>query len=93
MCTNFIGEQLKLIGARTDMLADFFITISGAVPLSGIDVVDGSGRIVSNRFLCTGTETRLFDCSRRRLTYATGPCYHSVDIGIRCLPHFSGINN
>ena len=58
-------------------------TLSGATPLTLGNVVDGTGQIVLDNLLCTGTESRLVDCPHNGLNVHN--CGHSEDAGVRCL--------
>ena len=58
-----------------------FLT-TGALPLSGFSVPDGSGPIWLDNVGCRGTETRLVDCPASPL--GNHNCVHAEDAGVRC---------
>ena len=58
-------------------------THSGATTLTLGNVVDGTGQIVLDDLLCTGTEARLVDCPNNGLGIHN--CVHAEDAGVRCL--------
>ena len=69
---------------------NILIILTGAIPLTPIDVMDGGGRIVSSGLLCDGSETKLIDCNSRGRSYVS--CIHAWDVGVRCLLHSSEID-
>ena len=62
-------------------------TLSGATTLTLGAVVDGTGQIVLDNLLCSGTESRLVDCPNNGL--GVHNCVHSEDAGVRCLAPLS----
>lgn len=44
----------------------------------------GTGLIVLDQLACTGTETRLIDCSHRGFNTTGSSCGHDDDAGVRC---------
>ena len=64
-----------------DLLLILYI---GATSLLGGFVVNGTGQIVLDELLCTGSESRLVDCPHRGL--GSHNCDHSQDAGVRCIP-------
>ena len=47
----------------------------------------GTGQIWLDDVGCTGTESRLVDCSHR--PFGSHNCGHNEDVGTRCIPAFS----
>ena len=62
----------------------------GATPLTGSNVVDGTGQIILDELRCTGTESRLINCPHNGVLRHN--CGHSEDAGVRCLPSSSKAN-
>ena len=50
--------------------------------LFGSSVVDGTGLILLDNLMCTGSESRLVDCRHSGL--GNHNCDHSDDAGVRC---------
>ena len=55
--------------------------------MTGSSVIDGTGPILLDNLLCTGSELRLIDCPHNGL--GNHNCRHSDDAGVRCLTLFS----
>ena len=72
-----------LIATVNSILDLLFVCIpTGAVAFSYAHFGAGTGTIYLDDVGCTGSETRLIDCSRSSSVY----CYrgHSEDAGVRC---------
>ena len=63
--------------------------LSGATPLTGIRVLDGTGQIILDGLSCTGSESRLVNCPHNG--FLRHDCSHSEDAGVICLPSSSKI--
>ena len=61
----------------------YVISFVGAFSLIGSFVVDGTGLIVLDDLLCTGSESRLIDCPHSGL--GNHNCDHTEDVGVRCI--------
>ena len=48
----------------------------------GSSVVDGTGQVVLDDLMCTGSESRLIDCRHNKI--GIHDCDHSQDVGVRC---------
>ena len=48
------------------------------------NVVDGTGQILLDDLRCTGSESRLIDCSHSGV--GNHNCDHTDDAGVRCVP-------
>ena len=62
----------------------YVISFVGAFSLIGSFVVDGTGLIVLDNLVCTGSESRLIDCPHSGLGNHHN-CDHSQDVGVRCI--------
>ena len=65
------------------MPVTYTLNFTEGVPLTGFNVVDGTGEIVLDNLGCTGTESRLIDCPHSGL--GTSNCGHYKDAGVRCI--------
>ena len=61
----------------------YALSFIGATRLLGSSIVDGTGQIVLDDLLCTGSESRLIDCPHNGL--GNHNCDHSDDAGVRCV--------
>lgn len=59
---------------------------TGAIPLDGNRVVDGTGLILLDELRCTGREASLFNCSHNIINgLSTHNCDHADDAGVKCI--------
>ena len=66
----------------------FSCTNAGAIPLTGSEVVDGTGLILLDGLRCVGNELRLIECPHNG--FLKHDCSgHSGDAGVKCLPNSS----
>lgn len=66
----------------TAVLFILFLYTLGATPLTG-GFSNGAGQIWLDDIQCTGSESRLIDCSANRLGDVN--CVHSDDAGVSCV--------
>ena len=73
--------------------ADFeshFLPI-GATALSSAAFGQGTGPILLDNVACSGSETRLIDCSNQGI--GVHNCDHSEDAGVRCQSTYNFLRN
>ena len=91
----FIFGKLNMIHTSNTPSTNFH-TCTGSVPFFNAHFGHGTGPILLDDLLCTGSEARLIDCPRSISlgigTYDFCPNGHGEDAGVRCLQRkwFSG---
>ena len=63
--------------------SSFGFCYSGSVAYANARFGQGTGPVVLNNVVCTGTETTLLDCSSDGL-FNIGSCSHADDAGVQC---------
>ena len=64
------------------MLLAFYCTCKGSFPVRDGRYGLGTGQMIQNSFICSGTESSLFGCISDPSAVCTSG--HSQDIGVRC---------
>ena len=75
-------DMQEIISEMSIVHAYMIITSTGATALSRAAFGQGSGQIWLDNVACTGSESRLIDCSANPLGFHN--CGHYEDAGVRC---------
>ena len=57
---------------------------TAVVPYSNAHYGQGTGLVLLDQLFCSGTETRLIDCSHGGLNSTQASCGHDDDAGVQC---------